>query len=416
MNFDLNELRGRCECGREHMLDVRDIWLESGAINRLPDTVKMNGWKAAAVVSDENTWQAAGSRAYELLNSAGVGCTSVVLSPAGLHADEHGVALAEEGLKGSCEVLVAAGSGTIHDITRYIAYKRGIPFISVPTAASVDGYVSTVAAMTWEGCKKTMTAVSPLYVLADTDIFAAAPLRLRASGFGDLLGKYTAIADWRISNALTGEYICEKVIRLTEKALDEAVSAQDDYERLMYGLLLSGLAMQMVGNSRPASGGEHHISHFWEMEVCNGPLDALHGEKVGVGTVLCSEEYHRISEYLKRGEVRVTSAEGLLDRDLEEGVRNAAMRESLRKENTPDPLDGIRGSDVLARKDEICGFIDKIPTAGRLAELLRSYGGKLSMEDIGLDPALKAATLRFSPYVRARLTMMRLRKLIGFER
>ena len=91
--------------------------------------------------------------------------------------------------------MIAVGSGTIHDITRYHAYERKIPFFSVPTAASVDGYVSTVAAMTWHGFKKSFTAVSPVVVIADTDIFSKAPMRLTASGVADLLGKYTALAD-----------------------------------------------------------------------------------------------------------------------------------------------------------------------------------------------------------------------------
>ncbi len=213
---------------------------------------------------------------------------------------------------------------------------------------------------------------------------------------------------------LTGEYICEKVIHLTEQALSEAIAARNDIARLMFGLLLSGLSMQMVGSSRPASGGEHHISHFWEMGVCNGQLDALHGEMVGVGLLLCSEEYHKISGLLKSGDIKVTPSNGLLKKDLEEGFQNIEMRKLLEEENTPDPTDGISGYDILANKDKICNILDKLPSAEDLSELLRSVGGKTNMEEIGLDPALKATTLRYSPYVRARLTMMRLRKLLGF--
>jgi len=416
MEIDIKELKGKCDCGKEHNLEVRDMWIEAGAIHRLPDIMKENSWFTTAVIADENTWQVAGEKVNDLLNAAGISCISVILPPEGLHANERGVSIADAGLTGSYDVLIAAGSGTIHDITRYIAHERAVPFISVPTAASVDGYVSTVAAMTLKGCKKTISAVAPLYLLADTDVFKDAPQRLTASGFGDLLGKYTAIADWKIANMLTGEYICEKVIRLTEQALAEAIAAPDNCERLMYGLILSGLAMQMVGNSRPASGGEHHLSHFWEMEVFNGPLDALHGEKVGVGLLLCSEEYHRISDLLKRGAVSPSSVDGLLEEDLRRGFPDTEMRELLIKENTPDPLEGVHGSDILANKDAICSVIDSIPTVDELSDLLRSFGGKLTMGDIGLDPALKNDSLRFSPYIRSRLTMMRLRKLIGFAR
>jgi glycerol-1-phosphate dehydrogenase [NAD(P)+] len=317
-------------------------------------------------------------------------------------------------LNGTYDVLIAAGSGTVHDITRYVANKRGVPFVSVPTAASVDGFSSVVAAMTLKGCKMSIYAGAPLYVLADTDIFSAAPGRLTASGAGDLLGKFTAIADWKIANLLTGEYICHEVIHLTERALAEALAARDDCERLMYGLLLSGLAMQMVGISRPASGGEHYISHFWEMNVINEPVDALHGEQVGVGLLICADEYHRISELLKQGKAEPFSVEGLLEKDLKAGFPDAEMREMLRKENTPDPLEGLSGSDIIDRYEDICGIIDAIPPADELSAIIGSFGGKRSMEDIGIDPALKEATMRYSPYVRSRLTMMKLRKLLGF--
>jgi glycerol-1-phosphate dehydrogenase [NAD(P)+] len=413
MRFDFKALSDSCECGKEHKLDVRDIYLEPGALDRLPGVLSENQWNSPAILADENTWKAAGEKAYSLLEAEQIKCTSVILPPDGLHADEHGVALAEKDIARETDVLLAVGSGTVHDITRYIANKCGLPFISIPTAASVDGFVSTVAAMTWKGCKQTFQAVAPLYVLADTDIFTNAPRRLTASGFGDLLGKYTALADWRIANLLTGEYICERVIHLTEQALEAVVAAPEDCERIMYGLLLSGLAMQMVGNSRPASGGEHHLSHFWEMEVCNGPLDALHGEKVGVGLLLCAEEYRNIGNTLMRGDAVPISVDGLLEKELESGFPDVAMRDELRRENTPDPLASISGEDILRNSERICEIIDRIPTVSDMTELIRAAGGKITMADIGLDPALKDYSLCYSPYVRLRLTLMRLRKLVS---
>ena len=96
----------------------------------------------------------------------------------------------------------------------------------------------------------------------------------------------SCLADWRIANLVTGEYICDKICEIEYKAIREVVKRLDDIreqdaeacERLMYALLLSGLAMQMAGNSRPASSAEHHLSHLWEMEVINPHTEALHGE------------------------------------------------------------------------------------------------------------------------------------------
>ena len=116
-------------------------------------------------------------------------------------------------------------------------------------------------------------------------------MRLTASGVGDLLGKYTALADWKITNILDGEYICDRICEMEYDALDKLKESLDGlsnrdinaYEELMYGLLLSGLAMQMTGHSRPASGAEHHMAHFWEMAVINeeiiAMLEKVHGVK-----------------------------------------------------------------------------------------------------------------------------------------
>ena len=288
MKIDVQEFRKPCACGRTHEIVVDDMIIEKGAIQRLPHIMKTyySEYKTIAMLCDDNTYAAAGKLVEELLP----GVITIKLNPENLHADEHGVEAAQKHLDkyAGIDFLIAAGSGTIHDITRYHAYEKKLPFLSIPTAASVDGYVSTVAAMTWHGFKKSFTAVSPRFVLADSEIFSKAPLRLTASGVADLLGKFTALCDWKIGHVVTGEYICDTVVDMEYKVLKElcenlhGIRNHDlsAYENLMYGLLLSGIAMQMIGNSRPASGAEHHMSHLWEMSAINEPIDFYHGEKV----------------------------------------------------------------------------------------------------------------------------------------
>ena len=160
-----------------------------------------------------------------------------------------------------------------------------------------------------------MPAAAPIYVLADSDIFTKAPYRLTASGISDLMGKYTALLDWKVSHIVTNEYFCTKIYDLELEALHEVESELDGIklqnrestEKLMYALILSGLAMQMIGNSRPASGAEHHVSHLWEMEILNGRLDALHGEKVSIGLIMCLERYQQIRNAIKIGQCKVTA-------------------------------------------------------------------------------------------------------------
>ena len=215
MKVDVNKFIKPCSCGRKHEIIVDDIMIESGAVSRLPEILVRDAYKKfqnIVMICDENTYEAAGKTVERLIP----GLKKAVLDPENLHANEHGVEAAQKYLDqmGELDLMIAVGSGTIHDITRYHAYEKKIPFFSVPTAASVDGFVSTVAAMTWHGFKKSFTAVSPIIVIADTDIFSRAPMRLTASGAADLLGKYTALADWKITHILTGEYICEEICQM----------------------------------------------------------------------------------------------------------------------------------------------------------------------------------------------------------
>jgi glycerol-1-phosphate dehydrogenase [NAD(P)+] len=157
--------------------------------------------------------------------------------------------------------------------------------------------------MTWHGFKTTFPAVAPLMVVADLDILSRAPLRMALSGAGDILGKFLSIADWKIAHLLTGEAICRRIVELEEQALDRIINganklsrgSAEDFRALTEGLLLSGIAMQMCGSSRPASGAEHHISHFIEMLYETDDRKYLHGDKVGAATVLLADLYRRFA-------------------------------------------------------------------------------------------------------------------------
>ena len=423
MKIDVSEFAKPCGCGRPHEISVRGIWIEQGAIQRLPGLMKDSGWSWGVILCDVNTYRAAGAAVQALLPSFGL----VTLNPENLHANEHGVAMAEQQLDAmeqAPQVLLAVGSGTVHDITRFIAHKRGLPFVSVPTAASVDGFVSTVAAMTWNGCKKTFPAVAPVLVVADSDIFSRAPHRLNASGFSDLLGKYTALADWKIAHAVTGEYLCDRVCRMEydalrvicEKPEEIRAGGVESCEQLMYALLLSGLAMQMVGNSRPASGAEHHMSHLWEMEAINPHIDALHGEKVSVGLVLASGVYHRAAEEIRRGAYRLRGPVEVEMDLLRRSFRDKEMLEGILEENTPNPLENVLPDAIEKAIPEILRIIDEIPAPDALISMLDRAGAVKSLAEIHLPDSIAEQTEHLSPYVRARLTFMRMLKCFVFEK
>ncbi len=423
MRVDINEFLKPCKCGKKHEIVVDDIIIDSGAIKQLPEILKRPQYadkKSLVMICDENTYEAAGKQVEQLIPNL----KKIILNPENLHANEHGVEAAKQGLDKlkQVDLIFAVGSGTIHDITRYHAYNRKIPFFSIPTAASVDGYVSTVAAMTWHGFKKSFTAVSPIVVIADTDIFKEAPLRLTASGVSDLLGKYTALADWKIAHLLTDEYICEEICNMEYEALNSLVSSLDGlsvgdtkaYEDLMYGLLLSGLAMQMTGNSRPASGAEHHMSHLWEMEVLNEYIDFYHGEKVGVGLVLASKMYQEAARRMSVDEFTVKESIEIEEQLIKKKFSKPGMFEMIMEENTPNLLAQIDAKKLLEKKTEIAAIIKEIPTPEALVEMIGKVKGVKSLADLGLDETYQAQTARLSPYVRARLTFMRILKLYDF--
>jgi len=396
-----------CSCGHTHTIATRDIRVEAGLIDRLPLLFGRLVFTCPIVICDDNTEGIVGRKISALL-----GCLRVTLPSKGLHATEKAVALAEDALHALPvpDCLIAVGSGTIHDITRYVAHKMNIDFISVPTAASVDGFVSTVAAMTWYGVKTTLPARAPIAVYADTDIIAAAPARLTASGFGDMVGKYIALADWRIAHLLTGEPLCEEVFALEEEAVRQAVgsikglrkSEAEGCRVLMEGLLLSGIAMQMVGNSRPASGAEHHISHYVEMMIEKETPDFLHGEKVGAAAVVLSELYRGFADHPTAINAPSVPTHALLESVF------GSLTAGVETENKNNASFLVDPSHFEALLPKICDVLRQIPPAEELKSLLESLGCPTTLGEIGVSAGAESRLLRFAPYVRARLTMLRI--------
>ena len=411
MIIDGRQYSGACACGRRHAMTTELCVIETGAMAKMEEYLARLGLCGEGVaIYDENTYLATEGLHPRVKKE-------IILPPEGLHADNHGTALAEREMI-PCDYLIAIGSGTVHDITRYTAYERGIPFVSCPTAASVDGFCSSVAAMTWDGYKKTFTAVAPRLVLADLDVITKAPSFLTNAGFGDMIGKLIALADWRIGHALTGEYFCSAIHDMTLRATWAVIDAAGDikrgdvaaYEKLTYGLLMSGLAMQLLGNSRCASGAEHHISHLIEMEPEGLALrsDALHGEKVGVGTLLAAREYHRIQNAASRAR-----------RDYplprEEDIREAfgeRLSASVLTENAKNCAEGITAEAVEEKWEELAEIIASIPTYDELCAVYETLGVKRALADIGVPEDKEPLLLNFSPLVRNRVTLMRLRAMM----
>jgi len=418
MRIDSRQYGGRCICGKEHQMSTRTCIIDSGVLSHLDEILTEEGIQGKrCAVYGSNTWN---NPLFPHPHAE----QEIVLPSEGLHADEHSTAEVLRQLSADTEVLLACGSGSIHDTVRYCAAQRGIPFVALPTAASVDGYCSSVAAMTWHGYKNTMNAVAPLLVVADLDVISRAPAYLTASGVGDMLGKFIALADWRIAHELTGEAVCpviydimkDAVSRIWDSCLDTLRGDQKAFESVMYGLLMSGLAMQMMGNSRPASGAEHHISHLIEMRPAglgsvNSP--ALHGEKVGVGTLIASRVYHQIAE-LEEISGRVRPYQPLDDAWLR-SFYGDTLYPTAAEENRNDCLAAVTPEAVVKVWPAIREIIAEIPTEAEIEEKFEKLGAKRCLSDLEVPEELLPVLIAHSPTVRNRLTLMRVRRMLDLS-
>ncbi|MBQ5910696.1 MAG: sn-glycerol-1-phosphate dehydrogenase [Clostridia bacterium] len=285
--MDINKLlKGikDCSCGKSHICPIDYVDIAKGAISRLPE--KCNGYNNILIVCDKNTYavcgktvaETLGNKVYEVLVLKDQ--TDVVIP------DETQIDVIDSKVKNDTDLIVGVGSGVINDLCKYVSFKNGLPYYIVATAPSMDGYASVGSALILGGMKVTLNAAPPKAIIAEPEVLATAPTPMLQSGYGDIIGKYSCLNDWKLARIIKDEYFCDEVYDLTMSCVKEveplakAVLARnaDAVGALMEALVAVGIAMAYVGNSRPASGSEHHLSHFFEI---TGILDNkeyfLHG-------------------------------------------------------------------------------------------------------------------------------------------
>ena len=300
-----------CACGKSHKVDIQAVRVGSGVMQELPGILRDLGASHIFLVADNYTYEAAGRQVEQLLDQAGLAYHKRVFqTETPLVPNEYALGSVLAAMTSQDDMLLAVGSGTLNDVTKYVSARTGVPYVIAATAPSMDGYASTVAPTILDGFKTTLPAVYPAAIVADVVILKDAPMPMLTAGFGDIIGKFTSLADWRLSHQLNGEYYCPEVAGVIEAAVETcAANAQALAQRepqaiqaVTEALILSGLAMGMVGVSRPASGAEHQMAHYWEMDALRrGEEHPLHGNAVGVGTVLAASLYEMAAEYLPQG-------------------------------------------------------------------------------------------------------------------
>ncbi len=254
-----------------------------------------------AVVSDETTHEVLGARVERAL-SGRHRVISVVL-PKGVHPDEDTVKRVRAATV-EADALIAVGSGTINDLSKYSSAKDGKPYAVFATAPSMNGYTSLNAAITMHGHKLSLPAQAPTGSFFDLSILSAAPLRLIRSGLGDSICRTTAQADWLLAHLLFDlpyrlmpyDLLSEDEGPMFAQAGALVRGDKAAMERLVRTLILSGLGTAIVGNSQPASQGEHLISHYIDMFAPSSRPLVYHGEQVGVTTLSAARLQERMLE------------------------------------------------------------------------------------------------------------------------
>jgi glycerol-1-phosphate dehydrogenase [NAD(P)+] len=400
-----------------HQVAIEEIVIGSDAIERLADFAGSRRWRRALLVMDANTEQAAGRRVARALRSAGVAVGSLRFpNRAGLAADQQAVSAATARMRDDePHAVVAVGSGVLTDITRYAAHREGRGFVSVPTAASMDGYASGVAAMEFDGLKLTYPAAAPLAIFAEPAVLAAAPREMTRAGLGDLLGKASARIDWLAAHLLYGEPFCAAVEDRILGPLADAANHHrsvlrgepEAIERLLAGLLESGIAMAMMGSSRPASGCEHHASHFWDLLSARGAREhRLHGLQVGYAAQFAL----RLQRFGFAGGVP----------ELKPPIRQADEEDARAWLGEPSPP--IREA-MLSKQRFIAERAGSWPRADRWpalrARITAAMGGVGAVQQaleaaglppvpgvLGVDAGTLRATFRYANRLRARYTVL----------
>jgi len=408
--------------------DTRRVVLGAGALGALDETFgQCFGNAPALVVADENTYAVAGRAVHERLSAAGRSAAPPIVFPGtpALYADFAHVLALEGQLRGIDAVPVVVGSGTLNDITKLASHRAGRQYMCVGTAASMDGYTAFGAAITKDGFKQTMACPAPRALLADLDVLAHAPSQMNATGYGDLLGKVTAGADWLLADALEIEPLDPRAWPLVQDSL-RAWTAHPDLLRagdrqmiayLFEGLVMAGVAMQISASSRPASGSEHRFSHLWEMQALgHGDPAVPHGFKVGVGTIAAAALYERLltrdmraldldalcRAWPSRAEVERMVRQG---HDIAQLAENAA-EESLAKYITPDQL-RARLTMIQERWPDIRPKLEaQLMPAGQLRDLLAAAGCPTDPAEIGIELARLRESYWLARTIRSRYTVL----------
>ena len=403
----------KCSCGKTHKASLKTSVVEKGAISRLPGFVKDFGAKKAYILADENTFAAAGDKVVEELKNAGIEYKLCLYGKERIEPDEQALGKAVLHFDGSCGVIISVGSGVLNDAGKIIAGMTKLPYICVATAPSMDGYASSTSSVIRDKLKVSVNSKCPDVVIGDVDVLKNAPKIMLLAGLGDMLAKYVSVCEWRIGHIVTGEYYCEEVADVIRHALKACVEGakglllgdENAVKAVMDGLIVSGIAADWAGVSRPVSGTEHYFSHIWDMRAAVlGTPSSLHGIQCAIGTLETLKGYEALKRLLKKGfgEEDFNKNEWLEELSAYMGDAGAEM---LKNAGTCDLYNETKREErkrsIKENAEEIIDIINsELPSYNELYELLVSLGAPLSPEDIGISKEETAVCFKATKDIR----------------
>lgn len=413
-----------CKCGKTHNALIDSYIVDKQAIRRIPEYV--NAYKATRcfVLSDENTYRAAGIQVEEILNEAGIPYSAYRFGSEQIEPNEHSVGSVMMHYDYRCDFIIAVGSGVLNDIGKILSCTTKNPYMIVATAPSMDGYASATSSMTRDGLKISLPTKCANVIIGDLDVLCQAPLHMMKAGLGDMLAKYISICEWRISNLITGEYYCEEIAKLIRSALQHCVLHADGLlnrdpnavKAVFEGLVIGGVAMNYAGLSRPASGVEHYISHVLDMRgVESGTPVDLHGIQCAIGTRIALSLYKKIKTITPSKEIAHVYVENFSWEQWQEELRQFLGKgaESMialeAKERKYDITAHHARLDIILQNwDAIINIInEELPSCEALDEILDLIEAPKTLEEIGISESLLPTIFKATKDIRDKYVLSR---------
>ena len=417
----------QCSCQSEHNTPSQDIYVGAGIIDNVPDYIACRNYgKSCVLVADNVTWALAGEKVSRDLKKRGYKVADCVITRTGrMEPDETAVGEAFLSLQPDTSFMVSVGSGSITDTTRVVAKRANLPQVCIGTAPSMDGYTSSICPLTFRGVKIHREGKCPEIIVCDTDLMRSAPMDMVCSGVGDVLGKFIAIADWKIGSIINDEVYCpvsgQIVMDAVNKLLDNLEEIKARTEKgiriLTEALLLSGMTIMIIGHTRAVASVEHNVAHYWEMmQLMHGKVPPSHGSSVGVATLLVLPVF------------KAFASEDLSKIDLEEVSRNRLERDSrvqwmyrAFEKTAAEAIMADNEGDFLSweeqvrrvkraqdRFDEIRRVIDELPPFEKLEGAMRFLGCEMTPAECGVDEKLLNMSMRCAKDYRTRYTLFKL--------